>query len=155
VELTGIAAPTAPTPLLERIPPRIPIERTIRRWTKPLTNPFIVVVVLVAYIIGLAFLTRASWFLGPADAMIGCTATYWPDEATCGLGGAACMPFTNSTFDFRCPAQCGTVILANPRPVGAQQVGYKPFVVGGGDQLEGSSGTYRGDSFLCQAAIHA
>ncbi|KAH7104215.1 hypothetical protein BKA62DRAFT_498436 [Auriculariales sp. MPI-PUGE-AT-0066] len=146
---------SAPVSFLERIPPRIPVESFLRRWTQPLTNPFIVSLFAAGYIIGLAFLTRQSWFLTPADALIGCTATYWPDEGTCGLGGSACMPSSNTPFDFRCAAQCATVILSDARPVGTEEVAFVPFVVGGGDRQEGSSGTYRGDSFLCQAAIHA
>lgn len=43
----------------------------------------------------------------------------------------------------------------NPRAVGDQQVNYQPLVVGGGTE-DGSPGPiYRGDSFLCAAAIHA
>ena len=52
---------------------------------------------------------------------------------------------------FRCPAGCGGLRIGNPRAVGAREVVYEPFVVGGG----GEEGVYRGDSFVCQAAVHA
>lgn len=61
------------------------------------------------------------------------------------------MPFTNSTFDFRCPAQCSGVVLQNPRTVGDEQVDFVPLIVGGGDP----NGTYRGDTFVCAAAVQA
>lgn len=62
-----------------------------------------------------------------------------------------CGPFNTDAFDFRCPAQCDNVILQNPRTVGDEQIAFKPLIVGGGD----SNGTYRGDSFICAAAIQA
>ena len=46
--------------------------------------------------------------------------------------------------------------ISNPRAVGDQEVVYNPFVVGG-DTEDGSGPglRYRGDSFICQAAVHA
>ncbi|OBZ78556.1 hypothetical protein A0H81_00973 [Grifola frondosa] len=61
------------------------------------------------------------------------------------------MPFDNSSFDFRCPAQCSSVVLQNPRTVGDEQVDFVPLIVGGGDV----NSTYRGDSFVCAAALQA
>lgn len=54
-------------------------------------------------------------------------------------------------MDFRCPAQCLDAILQNPRTVGNIQAVYVPLIVGGGDLNK----TYRGDSFICPAAIQA
>jgi len=109
-----------------------------------------------AYIIGLAFLVRAQWFTIPAESFVGCTSTYWGKDDVCGLDGGLCGPFDNGTFDFRCPAQCSSVILLNPRAVGSEMVDFVPLVVGGGNSGNASfSGSYRGDSFLCAAAIHA
>ena len=79
------------------------------------------------------------------------TAVYWTNEDNCGVNGTLCEPFTDSSFDFRCPANCKSLVLANARPVGAEEVAFVPLVVGGGDD----QGTYRGDSFICPAAIHA
>lgn len=76
---------------------------------------------------------------------------YWTEDAGCGLGGAECAPFDNTTFDFRCPAQCSSVILQNPRTVGNEEVDFVPLIVGGGD----ANRTYRGDTFICAAAVQS
>ena len=121
------------------------------RATRPLTNPWLLLVLGAAYIIGFAFFSRAQSFLTPSDSFIGCTSTYWLANNGCGLDGDNCGPFDNSSFDFRCPAQCAGVILQNPRTVGDEQVVFKPLIVGGGDAV----GTYGGDTFICAAAVQA
>ena len=146
-----------PTPLLNRqysfrrLHFALAIESPLLKFTRHFTNPWLFVVLAIGYIIGFAFWARAQSFLTPEDAFIGCTATYWPALDACGLNGANCEPFTNSTFDFRCPAQCKSVVLQNPRTVGVEQVDFVPLIVGGGD----ANGTYRGDSFVCAAAVQA
>ncbi|EGO05176.1 hypothetical protein SERLA73DRAFT_43532 [Serpula lacrymans var. lacrymans S7.3] len=148
---------TDPTPILgrdyvfrgRRI--RISLEPALIRMTRPLTSPWLFVVLVVAYIIGFAFLTRAQWFLTPASSFVGCTSVYWVENAGCGLDGQSCAPFTNTSFDFRCPAQCSSVVLQNPRAVGNLEVDFVPLLVGGGDANQ----TYRGDSFICAAAVQA
>ncbi|KAF8203711.1 hypothetical protein BJ912DRAFT_870968 [Pholiota molesta] len=129
----------------------IPIESIVIKTTKSLTSPWLFVFFAAAYIIGFAFFARAQSFLTPEDSFIGCTSTYWLANNGCGQDGSTCAPFDNSTFDFRCPAQCNNVILQNPRTVGDEQIAFKPLIVGGGD----SNRTYRGDSFICAAAIQA
>ncbi|KAF9566175.1 hypothetical protein CPC08DRAFT_131096 [Agrocybe pediades] len=128
-----------------------PIESTLIKATRPLTSPWLFVILAAAYIIGFAFFSRSQSFLTPEDSFIGCTSTYWLANNGCGQDGEACGPFDESAFDFRCPAQCDNVILQNPRTVGDEQIAFKPLIVGGGD----SNGTYRGDSFICSAAIQA
>ncbi|KAI9852481.1 MAG: hypothetical protein M1838_000575 [Thelocarpon superellum] len=89
---------------------------------------------------------------------ISCGATYWVEGNGCGLDGNGCRPFTNQSFAFRCPGNCISEQVLNPRAVGAQELIYQPLVVGGpptDDADVGSSTVYRGDSFLCSAAIHA
>ncbi|KAL3425483.1 LCCL domain-containing protein [Phlyctema vagabunda] len=86
-----------------------------------------------------------SPFSGPTRTL-GCTDTLWQPQNTCGLNGLDCRPFDNATFAFRCPADCASTKVWNPRTVGAQDLIYRPFVIG--------SGVYRGDSFLCSSAIH-
>ena len=125
------------------------LEPFLIRITRPFTNPWLFVVLAAAYIIGFAFFARAQSFLTPSDSFIGCTATYWAANNGCGLNGESCEPFTNSTFDFRCPAACASVVLENYRTVGDIQVIYEPLIVGGGDDNH----TYRGDTFICAAAI--
>ncbi|KAI9822669.1 MAG: hypothetical protein M1827_000388 [Pycnora praestabilis] len=89
---------------------------------------------------------------------ISCFASYWNGGNGCGLNGNNCRPFSNSSFAFRCPANCASVQVLNPRAVGAQEVVYQQYVIGGstGNELGlASDPIYRGDSFVCQAAIHA
>lgn len=127
------------------------MEPALIRATRRLNSPWLFVALTIGYIIGLAFFSRAQSFLTPPDSFIDCTSTYWVANAGCGLNGEDCGPFANSTFEFRCPAQCSSVILQNPRTVGNEQVDFVPLIVGGGD----SNGTYRGDTFICAAAVQA
>ena len=127
------------------------VEHTLLRFTRPLASPWLFILLGVAYIIGLAFFSRAQSFLTPASSFVGCTSTYWLEDDGCGIDGSECAPFTNSSFDFRCPAQCNSVILENPRTIGDITVDFVPLLVGGGDVNK----TYRGDSFICAAAVQA
>lgn len=90
---------------------------------------------------------------------IWCGASYWAKGNGCGLDGNNCRPFDNATFAFRCPASCGRTKILNPHTVGDQEVNYQSFVIGGREDdglgLPASEPIYRGDSFICQAAIHA
>ncbi|KAI5461152.1 hypothetical protein BGZ63DRAFT_356971 [Mariannaea sp. PMI_226] len=84
---------------------------------------------------------------------IGCGVTYWGAGNSCGIDGNDCRPFNGSGFPFRCYADCESYHVLNPRAVGDQEIVYQPLVIGGG-QSEGKP-TYRGDSYICAAAIHA
>jgi hypothetical protein len=122
---------------------------------------------------GLAFLYFAIWIVTFAlvkrqetfateiegwgePVQIGCGVTYWGSGNSCGLNGADCRPFNGSGFPFRCAANCESYQVLNPRAVGDQEIIYQPFVIGGPRQ-NGSddNAIYRGDSFICGAAIHA
>ncbi|KAI0068316.1 hypothetical protein BV25DRAFT_1818708 [Artomyces pyxidatus] len=145
-----------PSPWLLRFPFRGQVhghlvESQFIRLTRPLTAPWLLLLLGAAYIVGLAFFSRTQSFLVPAESFITCTSTYWAANDGCGLDGQQCGPFENSTFDFRCPAQCASVDLQNPRTVGNEQVDFRPLIVGGGDD----NFTYRGDSFICAAALQA
>src|SRR5690606_15444012 len=85
---------------------------------------------------------------GAGDLVVNvdCVETLWPRNR-CGVDGERCLPFSNVSLPFRCPADCRSVQVLNPRPVGPEEVNYRPLVVGGSP--------YRGDSFICGAAIHA
>ncbi|KAH8102430.1 hypothetical protein BXZ70DRAFT_928537 [Cristinia sonorae] len=129
---------------------RIALESAWIRLTRRFTAPWLFCLLAIGYIIGFAFFSRTQSFLVPAESFIGCTSTYWLANDGCGLDGQACGPFDfNSSFDFRCPAQCKSVILQNPRTVGDEQTAFVPLIVGGGDENR----TYRGDTFICAAAI--
>ncbi|TFK77237.1 hypothetical protein BDN72DRAFT_830403 [Pluteus cervinus] len=129
----------------------LPLESKLLRLTRSFTARWVFSAFCVVYIIGFAFFSRAQSFLTPAQSFIGCTAAYWAANDGCGLDGNLCMPFTNSSFEFRCPAQCDTVILQNPRAVGNEEIAFVPLIVGGGDP----NMTYRGDTFICAAALQA
>lgn len=129
----------------------IALEPAILWLTRPFTAPWLFILLVAAYIIAFAFFARAQWFLTPSSSLIECTSVLWTENAGCGLNGELCAPFTNTSFDFRCPAQCSSVVLQNPRLVGNTELDFVPLLVGGGD----SQKTYRADSFICSAAIQA
>lgn len=89
-----------------------------------------------------------------APGNIGCGNTYWVPGNRCGLNGNDCRPFNGSGFAFRCPANCASVMVLNPRAVGAQEINYRPIVIGGPSK-EDKTPIYRSDSFICGSAIHA
>ncbi|KAI0376145.1 LCCL domain-containing protein [Hypomontagnella monticulosa] len=90
----------------------------------------------------------------PTD--ISCGTTYWSRNNGCGLDGVNCRPFNGSSFAFRCPANCASYRVLNPRAVGNQEIVYAPLVVGGPpNPTTDDDPIYRGDSFICGAAIHA
>jgi hypothetical protein len=132
-----------------RIPLRI--ESRLIHYTRPLARPWLFVLFAAVYIIGLSFFVRQQWFLTPAADFTVCDAVFWSRNAQCGLDGELCAPFDNTTYEARCPAQCSSVKLLNPRIIGNEDIDFQPLIVGGGD----ASGTYRGDSFICAAAIHS
>jgi hypothetical protein len=87
---------------------------------------------------------------------IGCGATFWYPGNGCGINGNDCRPFNGTGFAFRCPASCASYRVLNPRAVGKQEIVYSPFVIGGPPQNDPQGqAVYRGDSFICQAAIHS
>ncbi|KAK2623793.1 hypothetical protein QTJ16_006974 [Diplocarpon rosae] len=89
-----------------------------------------------------------------APVTISCGSTYWVPGNRCGLNGNDCRPFNGSGFPFRCPANCASTMVLNPRAVGAQEINYRPLVIGGPSEDE-KAPVYRSDSFVCGAAIHA
>ena len=89
-------------------------------------------------------------------ANLWCGASFWNPGNGCGLNGNACRPFSSSHLAFRCPADCRKTLLLNPHTVGNQTLNYRGLVVGGPKASDPDfMPIYRGDSFICQAAIHA
>lgn len=79
-----------------------------------------------------------------------------PNETICGIDGERCRPFDDQQFVFRCPAGCRDAKILNPRYIGAQEVNYRNLVIGGSNITDSAAnGVYRGDSFICGAALHA
>ncbi|RMZ80476.1 hypothetical protein DV737_g2997, partial [Chaetothyriales sp. CBS 132003] len=91
-----------------------------------------------------------------APTNLWCGASFWRDDNGCGLNGNDCRPFSLAHLAFRCPATCEQTHLLEDHVVGNQTLIYQGLVVGGpkADDPE-SMAIYRGDSFICQAAIHA
>lgn len=73
----------------------------------------------------------------------------------CGINGDACRPFDTDGFAFRCPAGCVGELILEPYTVGNQEVNYKSLVIGGAASETDPESSYRGDSFICGAALHA
>ena len=78
-----------------------------------------------------------------------------PNAQSCGIDGRNCLPFDDSTFAFNCPADCAGTQVLNPRAIGNQSIVYRSLVVGGTPNATEDAVVYRGDSFICGAAIHA
>lgn len=75
------------------------------------------------------------------------------NSTNCGLNGDDCRPFDTDSFAFRCPAGCSFSMVLEPYTVGPQDINYQSLVIGGSDGDD--PGAYRGDSFICPAAMHA
>jgi len=85
-----------------------------------------------------------------------CGATFWRDGNRCGLNGNDCRPFTNQYLAFRCPALCASALQLGEHPVGNETIRFEQQVIGGPNPSDPNApAIYRGDSFICQAAIHA
>jgi hypothetical protein len=139
-----------PLVLAERFLPR---RRAHRAWLLLLYFA----VWLVTFVLLKRYETVASYIEGWGSPQnIKCGTTYWGSGNACGVDGTDCRPFNNSGFPFRCAANCESYHVLNPRAVGDQEVIYQPFVVGGPSSNDGDAiATYRGDSFVCGAGIHA
>lgn len=77
-----------------------------------------------------------------------CTDTFWNPD-TCGMDGVNCEPFSGQLVPFQCPSNClrDGVVTGKPHLVGGQEITGQPLVIGGP--------IYRGDSYICPAAVHA
>lgn len=83
-----------------------------------------------------------------------CTDSFWDGPAKCGLDGVNCVDNhpPNTLQAFQCPANCastreGHIPGPNPHLAGPYELRNQPLVIGGP--------IYRGDSFICPAAVHA
>ncbi|OAA66145.1 LCCL domain containing protein [Cordyceps fumosorosea ARSEF 2679] len=118
---------------------------------------------LAVWVVAFALLKRQEYVAGEIAGgwgrpqAIGCGAAYFSRSNLCGLDGADCRPFNGSSLAFRCPANCASYRVLNPRAVGDQEVVYRPLIVGGPttDLDPIGSTLYRGDSYICGAAVHA
>ncbi|KZF20146.1 hypothetical protein L228DRAFT_249822 [Xylona heveae TC161] len=148
-------------PFLPRLQ-EAPVNIINRCFPKRSQKTWLLVVFYLCWIITFIAILHKSAFAGDVrgygtPSSISCTASFWSNNNGCGLNGNDCRPFDNATFAFRCPAGCSRTMVLNPRAVGAQEVNYRPFVIGGGlpNDHRDVNPVYRGDSFICGSAIHA
>lgn len=90
--------------------------------------------------------------------MFGETSTltsYRPNTTFCGLDGHNCLPFDRTSFTFFCPSDCASAQVLEPHTIGNQEINYRTMVIGGPSDVDAGLVVYRGDSFICPAAIHA
>ncbi|TFK19197.1 hypothetical protein FA15DRAFT_674663 [Coprinopsis marcescibilis] len=150
---------TPPSPLLNiTLPSRrettidLHLESHLNSILQPLQTPIPYVLVILAYTILFSLLAHVQNYNVPPRVHKKCHSTLWGPNSLCGLNGQLCMPMnTSAVWDFKCPSGCADAELVGTRLVGNEEVEYKPLVIGGGDE----EGTYRADSFVCSAALHA
>ncbi|KUI55609.1 hypothetical protein VP1G_02898 [Cytospora mali] len=147
-------------PRLQQLPLRLADKFFPRQWQRLIA----LFVFYVCWIVTFAAVLHKSSVVDDVDGygspvLLECGSTFWSENNECGLDGTYCEPFANSSFAFRCPASCTSEEVLNPRYVGAQEVIYQTLVVGGPTDKsangDASGFMYRGDSFICPAAIHA
>jgi hypothetical protein len=155
--------PSNPQPY--RIKPFFPAVQTYPLWLVDRFLPrrrqrfWVLFAYFSAWLIGFVLLKRQETLAIDIEGWgtprsIGCGVTYWARGNGCSLDGNNCRPFTDTGFPFSCHANCESYHVLNPRAVGDQEVIYQPLVVGGPSD-DNDRATYRGDSFICGAAIHA
>ena len=86
---------------------------------------------------------------------LACDTRLWPNAKFCGLDGERCQPFDDSSFSFLCPSGCSGIQVLEPHTIGDQEINYQNMVIGGPSSEGDGPSVYRGDSFICPAAIHA
>ncbi|TLD34379.1 putative lccl domain containing protein [Venturia nashicola] len=130
---------------------------SLKRWVPgTLQRALLALAFILIWFLSFILVIHIGYSRDGARVRLDCTSSLWPDTQTCGLDGAQCLPFDNHTIPFRCPAYCRDVPVLEPYTIGAEEINYRSLVIGG--QAEGkdaSSSIYRGDSFICAAAIHA
>ncbi|KAK4669435.1 uncharacterized protein QC763_203000 [Podospora pseudopauciseta] len=139
---------------------QFPIVLLDRYLPNKLHRAALVLVLYVVWIVSFAFTLKNGQSVSEIAewgrlVKIGCGSTYWIAGNGCGLDGIDCRPFDDGGFPFRCPGNCGSYQVLNPRAVGDQEVIYRPLVVGGPPADGNGPAIYRGDSFICGSAIHA
>lgn len=150
------------------------ISGVARDWRRNRLHWIALALTFIGWAFGFTFLVKDLWYdasvvsddgSAVSPSFFGCTTTFWTANSGCGLDGSLCAPFSSPTsVPFRCPASCETTTLGGARAVGDQLPSYVTLVVGGGHQGNSTSldpveatgpFIYRGDSFVCSAAIHA
>ncbi|KAM0435153.1 hypothetical protein ACHAPT_003243 [Fusarium lateritium] len=156
--------PTSPQP--HRIKPLFPIVQEYPLWLverfipKSKHRAWLVFFYLSIWVVTFVLVKRQDTIASEIEGWgtpqtIGCGVTYWGAGNLCGVDGNDCRPFNGSGFPFKCTANCEAYHVLNPRAVGDQEVIYRSMVVGGPSTNGSEEAIYRGDSYVCGAAIHA
>ena len=144
-------------PQIQRIEPYFPsfqaapintLDRLLPRARRAIAFVVFILLWTAAFTVPLRAALPIQDAAGQNVVNLDCVDVLWHPKNGCGLDGLDCGPFSNSSFTFRCPANCLNVKVWNPHAVGSLDVNYRPLVIGGPSK-------YRGDSFICGAAIHA
>jgi len=129
---------------------------------KPIYKFWLLIAFYATWILVFSLMLRKSAFAADvpgfgAPVNIGCGARFWSKGNGCGLNGDQCRPFDDSTFTFRCPASCSSRAVLEPYAVGDQEIIYRALIIGGAahGSIDLDEAHYRGDSFICGAAVHA
>lgn len=129
-----------------------------RRWHKAVLALIYVALWVTAFalVVQHAGQTTAIEDFG-VPTSLGCGSAYWVYGNGCGLDGNYCRPFANQTLAFKCPANCASYRVQNPRAVGDQEIIYQSMVIGGpgSGQNPNLGPIYRADSYICAAAMHS
>ena len=171
-------------PQIQRITPFVPVVQEAPLWLverflpRKIHKAIALVLFHLAWLLAFSLIIRESAASGHIEGYgtpqsIWCGAHFWYDHARiticmmgllmqiirsngngCGINGNNCRPFENTTFPFRCSANCGSMKISNPYVVGDQEINYKQLVIGGPVD-DTSNPIYRADSFICQSAVHA
>ncbi|EJT77576.1 LCCL domain-containing protein [Gaeumannomyces tritici R3-111a-1] len=141
-------------PKVQRAPIRLLDKLVPHLWQRVCLAAVYIALWITAFALVLQDSRRATNVQGyGAPATIGCGTSWWPSDGSCGIDGVYCRPFNNTGFAFRCPANCASYRVLNPRAVGDQEVIYQSMVIGG--PRDDGQVLYRGDSYICGAALHA
>ena len=153
--------PWSIVPLFESVQ-TAPIRLLDSLFPKRIHKFWLLVAFYAAWLLVFSLVLRKSAFAADvpghgAPVNIGCGARFWSKGNGCGLNGDQCRPFENSTFTFRCPASCSSREVLEPYAVGDQEINYRALIIGGAPHgtSDLDEAHYRGDSFICGAAIHA
>lgn len=161
-----VKGPNPPRPYrIEPIFPSIqhaPLALLDRYAPKKIQRFGLLMALYLSWILAFSLVQYKSSFAGEipgygAPVRLWCGANYWNGGNGCGLNGDQCRPFSNASLAFRCPATCARTKLFVPHAVGDQEIIFQSLVVGGPTNASEpiSSAIYRGDSFICAAAVHA
>lgn len=133
-------------------------EPTVAQRSIPTRRRNLVYVALLGLAWAMAFMVLSDDSLPPIRSestseilpvrKLSCADSFW-DPEECGIEGVNCEPFSDHHVAFHCPANClrDGAVTGKPHLAGGQEVLNKPLVIGGP--------IYRGDSYICPAAIHA